>query len=93
MAMLGKAIRMARLVNQKSGKFMAITVDHSLSRGILKGPDPDSGHDRQDRGGTPGRDDDDEGHRGELLVEACGERREPASEVLELFPGASRRAT
>lgn len=37
MAMLGKAIRMARLVNQKSGKFMAITVDHSLSRGILKG--------------------------------------------------------
>ena len=37
MAMLGKAIRMARLVNQKSGTFMAITVDHSLSRGILKG--------------------------------------------------------
>ena len=37
MAMLGKAIRMARLVNPKSGKFMAITVDHSLSRGILKG--------------------------------------------------------
>lgn len=37
MAMLGKAVRMSRLVNPKSGKFMAITVDHSLSRGILKG--------------------------------------------------------
>lgn len=35
--MLGKAVRMSRLVNPKSGKFMAITVDHSLSRGILKG--------------------------------------------------------
>ena len=37
MAMLGKAVRMNRLVNPESGKFMAITVDHSLSRGILKG--------------------------------------------------------
>jgi len=37
MAMLGKAVRMSRLVNEKSGKFMAITVDHSLSRGILTG--------------------------------------------------------
>lgn len=37
MAMLGKAVRMSRLVNEKSGKFMAITVDHSLSRGILDG--------------------------------------------------------
>lgn len=37
MAMLGKAIRMSRLVNAKSDKMMAITVDHSLSRGILTG--------------------------------------------------------
>lgn len=37
MAMLGKAVRMSRLVNAKSNKMMAITVDHSLSRGILKG--------------------------------------------------------
>jgi len=37
MAMLGKAIRMGRLVNSKSDKMMAITVDHSLSRGILTG--------------------------------------------------------
>lgn len=34
MAMLGKAVRMSRLVNQKSGKMMAITVDHAISRGI-----------------------------------------------------------
>lgn len=34
MAMLGKEIRMKRLVNQKSGKMMAITVDHAISRGI-----------------------------------------------------------
>lgn len=37
MAMLGKAVRMSRLVNAKSNKMMAITVDHSLSRGILRG--------------------------------------------------------
>lgn len=37
MAMLGKAVRMSRLVNAKSNKMMAITVDHSISRGILRG--------------------------------------------------------
>lgn len=37
MAMLGKAVRMSRLVNPKSDKMMAITVDHSISRGILTG--------------------------------------------------------
>ena len=37
MAMLGKAVRMSRLVNPKSNKLMAITVDHSISRGILSG--------------------------------------------------------
>ncbi|WRS27355.1 fructose-bisphosphate aldolase [Oscillospiraceae bacterium MB08-C2-2] len=37
MAMLGKAVRMSRLVNPKSGKMMAITVDHSISRGIMQG--------------------------------------------------------
>lgn len=34
MAMLGKEVRMSRLVNKKSGKMMAITVDHAISRGI-----------------------------------------------------------
>lgn len=34
MAMLGKEIRMSRLVNSKSNKMMAITVDHATSRGI-----------------------------------------------------------
>ena len=34
MAMLGKAVRMSRLVDSKSGKMMAITVDHAISRGI-----------------------------------------------------------
>ena len=34
MAMLGKEIRMSRLVNPKSNKMMAITVDHAISRGI-----------------------------------------------------------
>lgn len=37
MAMLGKAVRMSRLVDPKSDKMMAITVDHSISRGILHG--------------------------------------------------------
>lgn len=37
MAMLGKSVRMSRLVNPKSNKMMAITVDHSISRGILEG--------------------------------------------------------
>ena len=42
MAMLGKAVRMCRLVNPESGKMMAITVDHAISRGIapLKGLQP-----------------------------------------------------
>lgn len=34
MAMLGKEVRMNRLVNPKSDKMMAITVDHAISRGI-----------------------------------------------------------
>ena len=34
MAMLGKEVRMKRLVNPKSNKMMAITVYHSISRGI-----------------------------------------------------------
>ena len=37
MAMLGKAVRMSRLTNPKSDKMMAITVDHSISRGIMAG--------------------------------------------------------
>ncbi|MCF8017987.1 MAG: fructose-bisphosphate aldolase [Vallitaleaceae bacterium] len=42
MAMLGKQVRMNRLVNPKSGKMMAITVDHAISRGIgpMKGLQP-----------------------------------------------------
>jgi class I fructose-bisphosphate aldolase len=42
MAMLGKAVRMSRLVNPKSNKMMAITVDHAISRGIapMKGLQP-----------------------------------------------------
>ena len=42
MAMLGKEVRMSRLVNPKSGKMMAITVDHAISRGIapMKGLQP-----------------------------------------------------
>ena len=34
MAMLGQEVRMSRLVNPKSNKMMAITVDHATSRGI-----------------------------------------------------------
>ena len=34
MAMLGKEVRLSRLVNPKSNKMMAITVDHAISRGI-----------------------------------------------------------
>lgn len=34
MAMLGKEVRLARLVNPESNKMMAITVDHAISRGI-----------------------------------------------------------
>jgi fructose-bisphosphate aldolase, class I len=34
---LGKEIRLSRLLNKKSGKMLAITVDHSISRGIMKG--------------------------------------------------------
>lgn len=42
MAMLGKEVRMSRLVNPKSNKMMAITVDHAISRGIapMKGLQP-----------------------------------------------------
>ena len=42
MAMLGKAVRLSRLVDSKSNKMMAITVDHAISRGIagMKGLQP-----------------------------------------------------
>ena len=40
--MLGKEVRLSRLVNPKSNKMMAITVDHAISRGIapMKGLQP-----------------------------------------------------
>lgn len=34
MSLLGKEVRLSRLVNPKSNKMMAITVDHAISRGI-----------------------------------------------------------
>ena len=34
---LGKEIRLSRLINPDSGKMLAITVDHSISRGIMTG--------------------------------------------------------
>lgn len=34
MGMMGKEVRLARLVNPESNKMMAITVDHAISRGI-----------------------------------------------------------
>lgn len=37
MSYLGKEIRMKRLLNQRSGKLLAITIDHSISRGIMNG--------------------------------------------------------
>ena len=37
MAMLGKAVRMSRLINSQSNKMMAITGDHSIARGIMHG--------------------------------------------------------
>lgn len=37
MPYLGKDIRLARLLNAKSGKLLAITVDHSIARGIMSG--------------------------------------------------------
>jgi class I fructose-bisphosphate aldolase len=37
MAFLGKEIRLARLLNHQSGRLLAITVDHSIARGIMNG--------------------------------------------------------
>ena len=37
MSFLGKEIRLKRLLNPKSGKMLAITVDHSIARGIQTG--------------------------------------------------------
>ncbi len=34
---LGKQVRLNRLTNAKSGKFVAITVDHAIARGVLPG--------------------------------------------------------
>lgn len=34
---LGKEIRLSRLLNPKSGKMLAITIDHPISRGIMDG--------------------------------------------------------
>ena len=37
MSFLGKEIRLSRLLNRRSGKLLAITVDHSIARGIQTG--------------------------------------------------------
>lgn len=37
MSFLGKDIRMNRLLNKKSGKLLAITVDHPIGRGVFEG--------------------------------------------------------
>ncbi len=74
MAMLGKKVRMSRLVNAKSNKMMAITVDHAISRGIA----PMTGlHQIQNtidkiNLGKAGCNDDDKGNRGTLHVGPCG---------------------
>lgn len=34
---LGKQVRLNRLTDEKSGKFVGITLDHSMGRGVLKG--------------------------------------------------------
>ena len=34
---LGKEIRMKRLLNEKTGRLLAITVDHAIARGVLPG--------------------------------------------------------
>ncbi len=34
---LGKQVRLNRLTHEKSGKFVAITVDHAIARGVLPG--------------------------------------------------------
>ncbi len=37
MAFLGKAVRLARLLNRQSGKLLGVTVDHSIARGLMAG--------------------------------------------------------
>ncbi len=37
MYLLGKEVRLNRLLDQRSGKLLAITVDHSMARGIMTG--------------------------------------------------------
>lgn len=34
---LGKEIRLKRLLNKKSGRLLAITMDHPITRGVLPG--------------------------------------------------------
>ena len=34
---LGKQIRLNRLTNEKSGKYVGVTLDHSTGRGVLRG--------------------------------------------------------
>jgi class I fructose-bisphosphate aldolase len=34
---VGKEIRLSRLLNQKSGRLLAITMDHPITRGVLPG--------------------------------------------------------
>lgn len=34
---LGKQVRLTRLIDEKSGRFVGITVDHAISRGVLPG--------------------------------------------------------
>lgn len=34
---LGKEVRLNRLINKKSGKFVGITIDHAIARGVLPG--------------------------------------------------------
>ncbi|MEJ1267394.1 hypothetical protein WDV93_08280 [Pantoea ananatis] len=37
---LGKEIRLKRLLNKKSGRLLAITMDHPITRGVLPGIGP-----------------------------------------------------
>ena len=71
MAMLGKEVRMSRLVNPESKKMMAITVDHAISRGIAP---------------KAGCYDHDKGNRGTLHVALC-RKGGPFDEGIKLFPG------
>ena len=74
---LGKEIRLNRLLNQRTGRLMAVMLDHPITRDVMPGLVDIRSHHGEGRGRAARCHHDAQGHRREGVRSACARRRRP----------------